>query len=98
MEYKTINKRQITVMFSDSPVTRIRIKRNELVIRYSQSSSQERQDDIYDTVIALERNIDRDSPTVRVKILDTDSLDTIQCEIGNTDHQTKIIKHRGVDY
>lgn len=98
MEYITVNKRVIQEQQSDSPVTRVRIKKNELVFRYSKDTSQDRQDAIYDIIIALEKNVDKNSPTIRIKILDTDDLNTIQFEIGNTEHQTKILKKRGVDY
>lgn len=97
MDY-TKHNRLITEQFSDSPVTRVRIKRNELVLRYAQDCSAERQDDIYDTIIALESIFPRDTPTVRIKILEQDDLSTVQCEFGNTDNQRKIIKHRGIDF
>lgn len=97
-DHFTINRRLITETFSDSPVTRVRIKRNELAFRYSHDTTAERQDEIYDVIIALERGVPRNSPTVRVKILDTDDLNTVQFEIGNTENQTKIIKKKGVDY
>lgn len=95
---KTINGRLIQEQFSDSPVTRVRIKKNELVLRYSKGITQDRQDEIYDILISLEKGVDTKSPTIRVKVLDTDDLNTIQFEIGNTGCQTKIIKTRGVDY
>ena len=95
---ETINGRLIQEQFSDSPVTRVRIKKGELVFRYSQNTNQDRQDAIYDAIILLEKNIDPKSPTIRIKILDTDDLNTIQIEIGNTESQTKIIKKRGIDY
>jgi len=95
---ETINGRLIQEQFSDSPVTRVRIKKGELVFRYSQNTNQDRQDAIYDAIILLEKNIDPKSPTIRIKILDTDDLNTIQIEIGNTESQTKIIKTRGIDY
>lgn len=95
---ETINGRLIQEQFSDSPVTRVRIKKGELVFRYSQNTNQERQDAIYDAIVLLEKNIDTKSPTIRIKILDTDDLNTIQIEIGNTESQTKIIKKRGIDY
>jgi hypothetical protein len=100
MDYNTTtrNKRTIIEQESDSPVTRIRIKKNELIYRYSQNCSDDRRDEIYDIIRAIESNVEKYSPTVRIKILDTDTLDTIQCEIGNTENQTKIIKTRGVDY
>ncbi len=94
----TINDRLIVEQFSNSPVTRVRIKKNELVFRYSGTTQPERQDLIYDYILSLEAKIDNRSPTIRVKILDTDDLNTIQCEIGNTDKQTKLIKVLGVDY
>lgn len=94
----TINKREVTEQYSDSPVTRVRIKRNELVLRYSKTITDERADEIYDTIMSLEKTINRDNPTIRIKILDTDDLNTIQCEIGNTESQIKLIKTRGVDY
>ena len=96
--HTTLNGRTITEQHSDSPVTRVRFKKNELVLRYANGITSERQDAIYDIMIALEKNIDGKNPTVRVKILETDDLNTIQFEIGNTDYQTKILKKRGVDY
>lgn len=95
---KTINGRLVFEQYSDSPVTRVRIKRNELVFRYSAETDEDREDDIYDTIIAIERNIGAWSPTVSIKILDTDDLNTIQCEIGTYEHKKRIIKVRGVDY
>lgn len=95
----TRHHRLITEQFSDSPVTRVKIKRNELVIRYSKDCSEERQDEIFDKMIALETTFSRKgSRTVRIKILDTDDLQSFQCEIGSTDFQSKIIKRVGVDF
>lgn len=90
--------REIVEEDSDSPVTRIRIKKNELVLRYGKDTSQERKDEIYDNIRLLEYCFNRKSPTVRIKILTEDDLNTFQCEIGCTDNQTKLIKKRGVDY
>lgn len=98
MTHTTLNGRTIQEQPSDSPVTRIRIKKGELVLRYSKNITPDRQDSIYDIMIALEKNVEQKSPTVRIKILDTDDLNTIQFEIGNTGTQTKIIKKRGIDY
>lgn len=94
----TINGRLIIEEFSSSPVTRVRIKKKELVFRYALGVIQDRQDNIYDVIIALEKNVSIKSPTIRIKILETDDLNTIQFEIGNTGSQTKIIKKKGVDY
>ncbi len=98
MEYKTKHGRIIIEQSSDSPVTRARIKKEELVIRYSSSASEDRKDEIYDTIIAVEAKYDRHNPTVRIKILDTDDLKTIQCELGNTEQQTKIVMCQGIDF
>lgn len=98
MTYYTTHGREIVEEFSDSPVTRVRIKKGQLVLRYAKDVEQTRQDDIYDTIIGVEKLFNKNSPTVRVKILAEDDLNTIQCEIGSTENQTKLIKKRGVDY
>ena len=96
--YYTASGREIIEEFSDSPVTRVRIKKGQLVLRYAKDIETTRQDDIYDTIINVEKLFPKNSPTVRIKILSEDDLNTIQCEIGSTDNQTKLIKERGVDY
>lgn len=94
----TKNGRLIIEQFSDSPVTRVRIKRDELVLRYSKDMTDERQDDIFDSIIALEVAYHRKHATVSVKILNTDDLSQLQLEMGDIGSKTVIIKHRGIDY
>lgn len=95
---ETKNGRVIECIESESPVTRVRIKKGMLVFRYSKNSTEEHRDAIYDAIMAIESGIKPFSPTISIKILDEDDLSTIQLEIGNTESQTKIIKTRGMDY
>lgn len=97
MEF-TDNNREIIESVAESPVTRVRIKKHEITLRYSNTCTQERMDEIYDIMLRLEEDVPLYSPTIRVKILDTDDLNTIQFEIGPTGKQTKILKQHGIDY
>lgn len=95
---KTASGRLINEVFSDSPVSRVRIKPGEVLLRYSKTCTDDHMDAIYDAIMGIERTIPINSHTCKIKILDTDDLNTIQCEFGNTERQAKLIKKRGVDY
>ena len=97
MEY-TSQGRLIIVDDSDSPVTRVRIKKGELHIRLSEGATADTRlaDDIFDRVFLVEAIIPADSNTVNIKINDDDNPNFLQLERGNMKEKT--IVQRGVDF
>lgn len=97
-EVGRINGRIVSINVTKHGVSRVRIKPTEITFRFSEELPEDKQDEIYDAIIKIACGIGRHHPNIRVKILNTDSLDKFQLEIGDTGKQTIIYKYKGKDY